>query len=94
MWPGTRWRRRMAPRGTLNPTEHEGWYMPARGTAGKTALERLLRRYESTATKCPACGYVDESGNWTSRTSGGAIVYHHVCPSCGAGRDHRFSLDR
>ena len=59
---------------------------------GATPIERLLRRYETTDTKCPKCGYVDVKGNWTSRTDGRRIVYHHVCPSCGADREHVFRL--
>ena len=62
-------------------------------TRGKTALERLRRRYELTETKCPECGYVDEGGNWTSRTDGRQVVYHHICPSCDADREHVFRLD-
>lgn len=66
--------------------------MPARSTVGGTTLERLLHRYESTETKCPECGYVDDEGNWSSETDGRRIVYHHVCPSCRADREHVFSL--
>ncbi|WP_255196790.1 HVO_0649 family zinc finger protein [Halorarius litoreus] len=63
---------------------------------GQSALDRLRERYESTETKCTACGYVDENGNWTSETDGRKIVYHHVCPSCGASREftYRLNLDR
>lgn len=57
-------------------------------TPGGGALERLRRRYETTEKKCPACGFVDEEGNWTSETDGRRVVYHHVCPSCGAEREH------
>ncbi|MDQ2052801.1 HVO_0649 family zinc finger protein [Natronolimnohabitans sp. A-GB9] len=57
-----------------------------------TPLESQRRRYETTDKKCPACGYVDEDGNWKSRTDGGRIVYRHVCPSCKASREHTFSL--
>lgn len=67
--------------------------MPTRNVGGKTALERLRRRYETTETKCPACGYVDHEGNWTSQTNGRHLAYHHVCPSCGADREHIFELD-
>ncbi|MFB6301928.1 MAG: HVO_0649 family zinc finger protein [Haloferacaceae archaeon] len=67
--------------------------MPTRGTGGKTPLERLRRRYETTEKRCPECGYVDDEGNWTSETDGRKIVYRHVCPSCGATRDHVFRLD-
>jgi predicted RNA-binding Zn-ribbon protein involved in translation (DUF1610 family) len=59
---------------------------------GTTALDRLRQRYETTQKKCPACGYVDEAGNWTSRTDGSRVVYRHVCPSCGASREHTFRL--
>jgi len=51
-------------------------------------------RYESTEKKCPECGYVDEEGNWTNRTDGSRIVYHHVCPSCGADREHIYDLKK
>lgn len=61
---------------------------------GATPIERLLRRYETTDTKCPKCGYVDEEGNWTSQTDGRRLVYHHTCPSCRAERDHTFRLGR
>ncbi len=57
-----------------------------------TALERLRRRYETTDTKCPECGYVDEDCNWESRTDGSQIVYRHVCPTCKASREHTFAL--
>lgn len=66
--------------------------MPSRSTVGTTALSRLRRRYETTEKKCPDCGYVAESGSWTSRTNGRRIVYEFVCPSCGAGREHTFEL--
>ena len=72
--------------------QHSG--MPTHGSIGRTALERLLWRYENTVTKCPECGYLDEEGNWTSQTDGREIMYHHTCPSCGASRDHTFSFDR
>ncbi|MFB6298736.1 MAG: HVO_0649 family zinc finger protein [Halobacteriales archaeon] len=67
--------------------------MVTNGIDGKTALARLRRRYETTETKCPECGFVDDNGNWTSRTDGRQIVYHHVCPSCGADREHVFTLN-
>jgi len=57
-----------------------------------TVLERVRRRYETTDKKCPDCGYVDEEGNWESRTNGQQLVYRHVCPSCGATREHTFNL--
>ncbi|MFB6157625.1 MAG: HVO_0649 family zinc finger protein [Haloferacaceae archaeon] len=66
--------------------------MPPRDKGGSTPLDRLRRRYETTETKCPECGYVDDEGNWTSRTDGRRVVYHHVCPSCGAGREHTYRL--
>lgn len=66
--------------------------MPTWASHGTTPLERLRRRYETTETKCPDCGFVDESGNWMSRTDGRRVVYHHVCPSCGAARDHVFRI--
>lgn len=68
--------------------------MVTRVTKGRTPIERLRRRYETTDTKCPDCGYVDEEGNWTSGSNGGRIVYRHVCPSCGADREHVFRLSR
>ena len=68
--------------------------MALRNLGGRSALDRLRERYESTETKCTKCGYVDESSNWTSETDGRKIVYHHVCPSCGAGRDFTYRLDR
>jgi len=61
-------------------------------TTSRTPLERLRRRYETTEKRCPAYGYVDEAGHWTSETDGRRIVYHHVCPSCGADRKHTFEL--
>lgn len=57
-----------------------------------TPLENLRRRYETTETKCPDCGYVDEGRNWESRTDGKRVVYRHVCPSCDASREHTFRL--
>lgn len=68
--------------------------MPTTDIGGRSSLERLLRRYERTETKCSACGYVDRSGNWHSETDGRTVVYHHTCPSCGAERDHSFHLRR
>lgn len=68
--------------------------MVTHGIDGKTPLDQLRKRYETTETKCPKCGFVDDAGNWTSRTDGRRIVYHHICPSCGADRDHVFTLDR
>ena len=41
----------------MNRTE-EYLDMPSHITAGGTTLERLRRRYESTAKKCPDCGFV------------------------------------
>lgn len=67
--------------------------MPTRHTIGGNHFERIRRRYEESEKKCPECGYVDEDGNWESRTDGRRIVYHHVCPSCDAGREHTFSFD-
>ncbi len=61
-------------------------------TPGAGALERLRHRYETTEKKCPACGFVDEEGNWTSETDGRRVVYHHVCPSCDAEREHVIEL--
>lgn len=55
-------------------------------------FERLRRRYETTDKRCPECGHVDETGNWTSRTDGHRVVYHHVCPACGADREHVFEF--
>ncbi len=66
--------------------------MATRGRGGKTPLDRLRRRYETTHKKCPACGFIDEDGNWTCRTDGRRIVYYHVCPSCDADREHTFTL--
>lgn len=67
--------------------------MATRTTVGGTTLERLLHRYETTEKKCPECGYVDDEGNWSSETNGRRIVYHHVCPSCRASREHVFRLN-
>jgi transposase-like protein len=66
--------------------------MATNSTGGSTALDRLRRRYETTEKKCPACGYVDHSANWTSRTDGRRVVYRYVCPSCDASREHTFRL--
>ena len=67
--------------------------MVSLNVGGGTPLERMRRRYEATEKKCPACGYVDEEGNWTSRTDGRRVVYRHVCPGCDASREHVFRLD-
>lgn len=72
----------------------KGIGMPTRDMGGRTALEALRRRFETTETKCPACGYIDDEGNWTSQTDGQQIVYHHVCPSCEASREYTFELNR
>jgi hypothetical protein len=66
--------------------------MSIHGTSSAGALERLRRRYETTEKRCPARGFVDEEGNWTSQTDGRRVVYHHVCPSCGAEREHVIEL--
>lgn len=67
--------------------------MVPQGKKGGSTFARLRRRYETTEKKCPACGYVDEEGNWTSETDGHQIVYQHVCPSCDATREHVFRLN-
>jgi len=67
--------------------------MPPHTITGSTPLERLRSRYESTETRCPECGYVDDDReSWTSRSDGRRIVYHHVCPGCDADREHVFEL--
>jgi hypothetical protein len=66
--------------------------MSIHATSSAGALERLRRRYETTEKRCPARGFVDEEGNWTSQTDGRRVVYHHVCPSCGAEREHVIEL--
>ena len=66
--------------------------MPTYIPTGSGALDRLRRRYGTTEKKCPACGFVDEAGNWTSGTDGRRVVYHHVCPSCDADREHVIEL--
>lgn len=68
--------------------------MPTNRTGRRSHFEWLRRRYEDTEKKCPECGYVDEDGNWESRTDGQQVVYHHVCPSCRASREHTFRFDR
>jgi RNA polymerase subunit RPABC4/transcription elongation factor Spt4 len=55
-----------------------------------SALDRLRRRYETPHKKCPACGFVDETRDWPSQTDGSRVVYRHVCPGCGASREHTF----
>lgn len=67
--------------------------MPTHDRQGRSPFDRLRRRYENTETKCPECGYVDDDrSNWTSQSNGSQVVYHHVCPSCGADREHVFRL--
>lgn len=66
--------------------------MSIHATSSAGALERLRRRYETTEKRCPARGFVDEEGNWTSQTDGRRVVYHHVYPSCGAEREHVIEL--
>jgi len=67
--------------------------MPTHNKRGRTPLERLRWRYETTETKCPECGYVDDTtDNWTSQSDGRQVVYHYVCPSCGADREHVFQI--
>jgi transposase len=66
--------------------------MSIHATSSAGALERLRHRYETTEKRCPARGFVDEEGNWTSQTDGRRVVYHHVCPSCGAEREHVIEL--
>lgn len=68
--------------------------MATHGIGGSTPLERLLHRYETTDTKCPNCGYIDNEANWTSETNGKRIVYNHQCPSCGDERQHTFTLGK
>ncbi len=66
--------------------------MVAQIISGRSPLERLRHRYETTDKKCTACGYVDEGRNWTSQTNGRKIVYRHVCPSCDAEHDHTYNI--
>jgi ribosomal protein L32 len=62
---------------------------------GRTPLDRLRHRFETTETKCPECGYADgEMDNWRSHTDGRQVVYHHVCPSCDAAREYVFHMDK
>ena len=61
---------------------------------GGSTLDRLRERYEQTDTKCTACGHVDTEGNWTTEADGAEMVYNHVCPSCGASREHVFDLSQ
>jgi len=61
----------------------------------RNPIERLRERYENSETKCPECGFVDDSeDNWLSHTDGGRIVYHHVCPSCDAAREYVFHVPK
>jgi hypothetical protein len=57
--------------------------MAVNGHGGGTPLERLRTHYERTRMRCTACGYVDDDGEWTASTTGRAVTYRHVCPSCG-----------
>jgi predicted RNA-binding Zn-ribbon protein involved in translation (DUF1610 family) len=67
--------------------------MPPNNRRGRSPLERQRSRYENTETKCPECGYVnDANDDWASQSNGQQIVYHYVCPSCGAEREHVFQI--
>ena len=68
--------------------------MASHRTGKGRPFEWLQRRYEETEKKCPECGYVDDDGNWKSQTDGQRVVYHHVCPSCSADREHTFEFGR
>lgn len=66
--------------------------MPPNRPSGRSAFESFRQRYEETRKRCPECGYVDEEGNWESKTDGSQVVYRYVCPSCNAVREHTFDL--
>jgi ribosomal protein L32 len=69
--------------------------MPTHNTPEGNPLERLGQRYENSETKCPECGYVDDTeDNWRRHTDGQQIVYHHVCPSCDAAREYVFHITK
>ncbi|WP_396613257.1 HVO_0649 family zinc finger protein [Haloferax sp. S1W] len=47
-------------------------------------MDRLRDHYADVDRECSECGFVDEDGEWSARTTGSRIDYRHVCPSCGA----------
>ncbi|ELZ86559.1 hypothetical protein C453_05459 [Haloferax elongans ATCC BAA-1513] len=51
---------------------------------GTTALDRLRDHYTDADRECSKCGFVDEDGEWSAKTTGNRIDYRRVCPSCGA----------
>jgi ribosomal protein L32 len=55
-------------------------------------MDRLRSKYNTTDLECPDCGYHDEDGQWTSKTTGDRIHYRHVCPPCGAIRTRELRL--
>ncbi|WP_411965517.1 HVO_0649 family zinc finger protein [Haloferax sp. YSMS24] len=50
---------------------------------GTTALDRLRERYTDVERVCSECGFDDEDGEWSAKTTGSSVFYRHICPSCG-----------
>ncbi|QCJ47460.1 HVO_0649 family zinc finger protein [Haloprofundus halophilus] len=65
-----------------------------RDRSGTTALDRLRSHYNRVDLRCPQCGYRDEDGQWTARTTGSQVLYRHVCPSCGEIRTRTLRLSQ
>ncbi|MFC7081452.1 HVO_0649 family zinc finger protein [Halorussus caseinilyticus] len=61
---------------------------------GSTPFDRMASHMEHEDLVCSECGYDDEDGSWRARTTGGQVLYTHVCPSCGAIRKRTYHLDR
>ncbi|ELZ74725.1 hypothetical protein C455_17322 [Haloferax larsenii JCM 13917] len=47
-------------------------------------MDRLRDHYTDADRECSKCGFVDEDGEWSAKTTGNRIDYRRVCPSCGA----------
>ncbi|ADE02444.1 HVO_0649 family zinc finger protein [Haloferax volcanii] len=59
---------------------------------GTTALDRLRERYSDADLTCSKCGFTDDGGEWSAKTTGSSVFYRRVCPSCGAIETRTLSL--
>jgi uncharacterized Zn finger protein len=66
----------------MGPTTH----------TGGNPLSRLKSKYDDADIECPDCGFHDEDGQWTAKTSGDRIFYRRICPGCGAIRKRELRL--
>ncbi|ESP89691.1 HVO_0649 family zinc finger protein [Candidatus Halobonum tyrrellensis] len=60
--------------------------------AGTTPLDRYRERLREEP-ECAECGFTDEGGDWRTKYRNRRIVYHHLCPRCGATETLELRLD-